>query len=727
MATPETTPLLTDATGIPISQHWNAAAGGGAGAYEADEGADGARKVRQENGHNVALGTTTDPMAGDDLATGAATLNSLARRIAYELQQIGQLNATVAADAAALSMSVAGVSDTLPDETALAGQAAGTYRVARFSGTVGGVVYEEADVLVLWDGAAVTDVLGGTIPSTQKGADKGIPIMVTSPTSADALTTTQAPTGAILHIAGESTPFRIEASGTADGVVTFAMSDGRVRRRQFSGPVFVDWHPGVVPDNDSPAAQAANTAAIQAVYDAGFPDIAFQGGAYHTDGTLTIPPTVMRHSMHREARIVYHGSGVAVVADHIEDAERIEITVERSAVAWHTGADATSVGIRLDACDDTEWHLSAKNFWWGIQPYGDAEGNVGNNIFLRRVRNNRVGFATLLENGAWFNSNNVYGGMVRIDTAYAAYNAGTRLVRLGSADNNNVFVGVTLEGDAPERGLECAGLSNAFLWCRWEQSVGQAIPGFIWFTATSESNYLMGGYGNFGPSSKPDGDGDDIIQDDSKRNIIVGNRGMVMLADNGTYGPGAAYTARGVQSSTNVAFEARDSAGKIRSQQRADGRLSFFRIAGYHAVDAPHPAFYVDRDGLYGGISTGTTAPAQLIAPYSGRIFELVGEMRVKNQSGDLVHTWQNLPTGTAPSVSKGHAWRTANASPVNVTTFTGNNGTVKHFYLQGNDGGNTTLVASASLRTPTGANLTIADGDIYLVIGDGTGKWIVR
>lgn len=81
------------------------------------------------------------------------------------------------------------------------------------------------------------------------------------------------------------------------------------------------------------------------------------------------------------------------------------------------------------------------------------------------------------------------------------------------------------------------------------------------------------------------------------------------------------------------------------------------------------------------------------------------------------------LPTGATPSVAGQHKCLTGNSGATSITNFT-NGKAGQELVIVGLDGGNTTIVNSANVRLAGGANFTLGDNDVIVLINRNGTVW---
>jgi len=258
--------------------------------------------------------------------------------------------------------------------------------------------------------------------------------------------------------------------------------------------------------------QGLDSAAVQAAIDfvagSGGGTLSVPTGIYNLGAdTITVPISVTILA-DRGAEFRYSGAGVAIdIYGDVVNASRFMVlpNVQRSGgVMWDTGADTTSIGVRLNACHYDTIHMGeVRNFRRGLvlralPNAGDQidSGNcICNTIFVGQNINNwhGVDFQYHPAGGgfaqAGCNQNTFIGGVIRIDGPWN-HEAGRDGIHMPDAENNlNTFLGVNLEGTATERAVYCGSQENLWMNCRLEG--GGA--GYFTFTASAINNTVIGG------------------------------------------------------------------------------------------------------------------------------------------------------------------------------------------------------------------------------------------
>lgn len=182
-------------------------------------------------------------------------------------------------------------------------------------------------------------------------------------------------------------------------------------------------------------------------------------------------------------------SGVGVLFDGQHGRGEHVVKVKK-AVGWDTGADTTSVGVRLRNCSGCRVSVQTSvGFWTGLDLQGDGAppaGNQDNTIIIGDIRNNKLNLTASTLNGGYSNNHEFSGGQLRHDGGFASY-VGTREVYFPDS-NGNTFLGVDLEANSVERTLDLGAPMNCFVGCRWESAAG------AWLAAGATDTQFIGGY-----------------------------------------------------------------------------------------------------------------------------------------------------------------------------------------------------------------------------------------
>jgi hypothetical protein len=347
------------------------------------------------------------------------------------------------------------------------------------------------------------------------------------------------------------------------------------------------------------------TAAINAALVSGASVVTAAGTLKISGSGVIIPAGVSFDSS--QTTFVYTGTGVAfTVAEQISNQSMRVVKfgkVRRSASGWWAGTDTTSIGLRLLNCNWNKIHITEfLSFETGVLVEGNDAGTCYNDIFLGRVSENRRNVRFLNVGTGWTNSNNFYGGALRVSSDVAwngtdGINGPTASVMLdmSTAGNGNNFWGTTLEAGNCWRQFRIGSAYNNLWNCRFEQ----ARAGGCEFLAGSLFNSVISGYDNYGPGS--------AIFTDAGQNTIIGTRGMRMYGDSASGTPAngglAAYEAKGVAGAADVLFRGREFGGNLRVEINARGQSRHYIGAGAFPILLVDPTTLAPLSG--GGYSAG--------------------------------------------------------------------------------------------------------------------------
>ena len=248
---------------------------------------------------------------------------------------------------------------------------------------------------------------------------------------------------------------------------------------------------------------ANDTAAINAAYSAaqaaGGAEVFFPPGTYATNDTIVCPSKCTTHAP--QAIVLYTGSGIAFDVQGVWDTDagvnkgdniNVLPMVIRSTLGWNSGADTTSVGIRVANRKMSTFFVRGIRFFYrGLVLESTTANTVCNTFHIGFISNNQYGidFGTITP-GWGTNQNQFIGGQVNIDSAYTAVSPRVSINMPNAAENNtNVFIGVNVEKNGQEKGVICASNENVFVNCRFEG--GASTSGFI--TVSGNRNKFIGG------------------------------------------------------------------------------------------------------------------------------------------------------------------------------------------------------------------------------------------
>jgi hypothetical protein len=468
-----------------------------------------------------------------------------------------------------------------------------------------------------------------------------------------------------------------------------------------------------------------DTAAIQAAVDAADPKtqtVVIPCGAYATAGTITVSGKVSL-VMADNAEIVYSGSGVAVQIEGAIDATRFRrhvLRVRKATIAWHTGADSTSVGVRLRNVNHSDVALNlVEGFHKGLDLVGENAGTSYNTIRIGQVRNNKIGVThTALPSypSGWANGNTFIGGAIRIDTAYAGV-AGSVLFE-GASMNGSTLLGVNMEGTAPEKTLTLAASHNLVLGCRFEDGPQ------IHLTAASSSNLIIGGYGNLGPDSRValNPAGANLFLDEGQNNVILGGRGLKLSGDGGTYG-GDALALEGLTSISNVILRGQYGVTqKVYSRLTAGGVLSLYDSPGDSIEGgAINPVLVLDgtSDSISTGKPDGSVVPTPIFTAWDETRTD-VKKALVAN--GGRFASVVTSVSGSTFSVAPGNVFKLTQGGATTVTGFTGATTGQQIVVIAGD--GNSTIQNNVVLKLSGSTNWAMPSGAVLTLVLDTGSVW---
>jgi hypothetical protein len=423
--------------------------------------------------------------------------------------------------------------------------------------------------------------------------------------------------------------------------------------------------------NDAAAIQAACTAAAAA-----HGTVVVPGGpsrTYRIDTGIIVQPGAS-FLQDPESLIVYHGSGTAITLNGWTYGHA-RIRLERNAINWHTGADTTSIGVRLISCEKARIDLiHVAYFETGLDMRGDAaineKGTLDCSVFIGQVLDNKRGIVFSKTGvGAFANQNTFYGGGVHVESFYSGVAGSKYLDLTAGAINGNTFVGIDLENNFIEYALDVGtqGSGNQFLNCRWEScakvrfqagAYGNAIiggysnpgifDGTLWINLTPGLNYLQGGGGGFGNVAIETGG--------------YGSSGGFQKTNGANYSP--AQTFRPATDNSSLVAEYFDVAGQTALRIQPDGKFYGFAAAATWAKscwDLRNGAWYT---------GDGTIAPTIALSVQSQT--QLAVNKNINFQQAGLSSDPNIVGVGvTNPDLSQGLIWTTANVGATNVTNFT--------------------------------------------------------
>ena len=183
-----------------------------------------------------------------------------------------------------------------------------------------------------------------------------------------------------------------------------------------NGNSIAQWN--AVPDDDDTAIATANTAAIQAAIDSGFP-IYVPDNEWYYDGQITNPnltpifgPGTLKFTGSGEHAFVFGELGAG--ANSYEKAIKSEIRVMRSTKDFSDDYAA----VALQQCFGLELHVEGENFRYGLSLETLNGGCAYNHITCGRMKDTCVGLRQWVKSGgtnAYINGNTVFNMRTSVD------------------------------------------------------------------------------------------------------------------------------------------------------------------------------------------------------------------------------------------------------------------------------------------------------------------------
>jgi hypothetical protein len=243
-----------------------------------------------------------------------------------------------------------------------------------------------------------------------------------------------------------------------------------------------------------------DTTALQAVLDA---NTAVTGRTVRLSGTYTTSATIYikGHLDASDAIINYSGASIAVQvgaggAGVRIDRAHIDLPQVVCTTKPSTGWIAGTVGIKIvnaQSCIIDVLHIIG--FETGLLVYGQGGGVVYDTITLGHLDNNKRNLVTDSDATGWSNQNTYLGGRFSHSSSEGLSVAGTRHILLStspSLPNNNLFLNCSVESAGIiEQMVECYGVYNVFLSCRWENG---AYPVVVHWGPAAQYNQILYGY-----------------------------------------------------------------------------------------------------------------------------------------------------------------------------------------------------------------------------------------
>jgi hypothetical protein len=225
------------------------------------------------------------------------------------------------------------------------------------------------------------------------------------------------------------------------------------------------------------------------------------------------------------------------------------VNVAKTSLGW--AQVAGSVGVKVinaNGCQIVVPYIT--NFETAFEMRGEGAGNVFNTVTLGTLDNSKIGQRFTADSGGWVNQNTFTGGHISMYSGEGNRVAGTRYIlmdRTANPINTNTWVGTSLEGNGPEYSIECPGVYNLWIGCRFESSLGSRI----WWRATARRNAIMQGYATPVIVNENGAYLNDVAQAGSSRNISVSSSSGAFNLQNSSSATNPSLTIM----SANVPFE----------------------------------------------------------------------------------------------------------------------------------------------------------------------------
>lgn len=367
-------------------------------------------------------------------------------------------------------------------------------------------------------------------------------------------------------------------------------------------------------------------------------------------GTYSVSSTIVvtSHLDASAATINYTGSGVAVQVGAggagvliLAKSVRLPKVVNRAKTSRGWGQVAGSVGVRVvnaNACQIVVPYVT--NFETALEMRGEAAGNVLNTVTLGRLSNSKIGQRFTADASGWVNQNTFIGGQIDMWSNEGNRVAGTRYIlmdRTPNAVNGNTWLGTCLEGNGPEYSIECPGMYNLWIGCRFESSLGSRV----WWRAPGTRNAIIQGYAAPVITSEAGASLNEVSQTGSSRDISVSSRAGVFNLQNDSSG---AYPALTIMNCNTPLQAGNDPATRYALAATALG------WKGKRPADL-NDRVIVDANSGQIAFGDGTAAPAASIG------FHNAGLLRVNNAS--LIPASNN----TRDLGQNGYRWRYVRAA----------------------------------------------------------------
>jgi hypothetical protein len=263
--------------------------------------------------------------------------------------------------------------------------------------------------------------------------------------------------------------------------------------------------------------------------------------------TTTSPIVVTSHLDASAATINYRGTGVAIqvgtpsivlLGKSIQLPKVVNLT--KTNIGW--AQVAGSVGVKVinaNACQIVVPYVT--NFETGLEMRGEAAGNVLNVITLGRLSNCKIGQRFTCDATGWVNQNTFIGGQIDMFSGEGNRAAGSRSILMDNVPNiinANVWLGTCLEGNGPEYTIECPGVDNMWIGCRFEASLGARV----WWRSPAVRNAITGGYGEPVIVNEAGAYINEVSQTGRSRNLSVSSLSGVFNLQNSSSGAYPALT-----------------------------------------------------------------------------------------------------------------------------------------------------------------------------------------
>jgi hypothetical protein len=358
------------------------------------------------------------------------------------------------------------------------------------------------------------------------------------------------------------------------------------------------------------------------------------------------------------ATLTYSGSATALKCDNYDDVVIRGLNLQRDTLGWFTGADVTSIGLQIYNSNRPKvYDPTIRNFWRGLNLHGDADGTSYGDIYLPELNDNMINFSCTAVAAGWANSNNVFGGRIRINSGNAGA-VGSRYIELVTAGNGTNFFGTSLEDDNVELTADISKTFVTMFGCRLEQASG------IRLNAGGHYFQLIGGYGNSGPDPNPASSGVPITHNGGEGDIIISGFGSQFSSDGGAVGAGLGVVFAATNAPANILRTMKDDAGLIRAEEDAQGVIRLYRVPGKGGAVQPEASVMLDGPNRKVWLGDGTATPASYFVGTSptrcdfgpiGNTFRTLGPIEIDgalDHDGTTVGFYGTTPVTVPTSVS---------------------------------------------------------------------------